>query len=151
MRRPLSVAVVLIISGCNQKAEQPAANHLAATENATSTAKVRSPPASLSSLSQALPKADASLQFIGTWAKDKASCASKTWRFTRGKLSEPDGSRCSIYDLRKVPGGYDLAVQCPAKKPDPTDLVKLRFAQSAEAMLVESNAIEPMGLIYCRK
>ena len=83
--------------------------------------------------------------------RTSASCASKTWRFTRDKISEPDGSRCSIYDVRKVPGGYDLAVQCPAKKPDPTDLIKLRFAQSAKAMLVELNAIEPMGLIYCRK
>jgi hypothetical protein len=50
-----------------------------------------------------------------------------------------------------MPGGYDLAAQCPTKKPIPTDLIKLRFAESAGAMLVESNAIAPTGLIYCEK
>jgi hypothetical protein len=32
-----------------------------------------------------------------------------------------------------------------------TDLIRLRFAESAGAMLVESNAISPTGLIYCGK
>jgi hypothetical protein len=53
--------------------------------------------------------------------------------------------------VTKMPGGYDLAAQCPTKKPIPTDLIKLRFAESAGAMLVESNAIAPTGLIYCKK
>jgi hypothetical protein len=98
-----------------------------------------------------LPPADAALRFVGAWATSEANCASKPWRFTADKLDAADGPKCSIYKVSKVPGGYDLAAQCPAKKPLPTDLIKLRFAESARAMLVESNAIAPMGLIYCGK
>jgi hypothetical protein len=50
-----------------------------------------------------------------------------------------------------MPGGYDVAAECPTKQPVHTDLIKLRFAESAQAMLVESNAINPTGLIYCGK
>jgi hypothetical protein len=98
-----------------------------------------------------LPPADLALRFIGLWATDKANCAAHGWRFTSGALTEPDGSRCSFYKVTKMPGGYDLAARCPAKKPDELDLIKLRFAESARAMLVESNAIKPTGLLYCGK
>ncbi len=151
MRWPVFVAILLVCSGCRQKTEQPAANHITATKNTMPTTNAGSLPPSANSLAEELPLADASLRFVGTWAANKASCAAKPWRFTKDEIRAADGSHCSIYDVSKVPGGYDLAVQCPAKKPDPTDLIKLRFAQSAQAMLVELNAIEPMGLIYCGK
>jgi hypothetical protein len=98
-----------------------------------------------------LPPADAALRFVGLWAADKANCAAHGWRFTSDTLAEPDGSHCSFYKVTKMPGGYDLAARCPAKKPDELDLIKLRFAESARAMLVESNAIKPTGLLYCGK
>lgn len=151
MRLPVFAAILLVCSGCNQKTEQPATNHVAATKNTMSTTNARSLPPSTNSSAEELPVADASLQFVGTWAANKASCSAKPWRFTKDEIRAADGSHCSIYDVSKVPSGYDLAVQCPAKKPDSTDLIKLRFAQSAQAMLVESNAIEPMGLINCGK
>ena len=152
MIRPAAAALALVISGCGEKtreapAKPPAARQTtAATSNSGNGANVVA-----NNDTAALPPSNAALRFVGTWAKDKASCALKPWRFTRDELSATDGPHCSIYDLKTVPGGYDIAVQCPAKKPDPTDLIKLRFAQSAGAMLIESNAIEPMGLIYCGK
>jgi hypothetical protein len=98
-----------------------------------------------------LPPANAELRFVGLWAADKGNCASHGWRFTADALSGPDAPHCSFYKVTKMPGGYDLAARCPAKKPVELDLIKLRFAESARAMLVESNAIKPMGLIYCGK
>ena len=154
MRWPVAAALVLLFAGCGEKTEQSAANQSAATENSApeidAAANVKDSPAEGYSLTE-LPPADAALRFVGTWATDKASCASKPWHFTKEALTAVGGPHCSIYNVSKVPGGYDLAVQCPAKKPDPTDLIKLRFAESARAMLLESNAIEPKGLIYCGK
>ena len=98
-----------------------------------------------------LPPANAELRFVGLWATDKANCASHGWRFTADALTGPDAPHCSFYKVTKMPGGYDLAARCPAKKPIELDLIKLRFAESARAMLVESNAIRPTGLIYCGK
>jgi hypothetical protein len=98
-----------------------------------------------------LPPADAALRFVGTWAASKAECESKPWRFTADSLKATGGPTCSFYKVTKAPGGYDIAAQCPAKEPVHTDLINLRFAESARAMLVESNAIKPTGLIYCGK
>jgi hypothetical protein len=98
-----------------------------------------------------LPPADAALRFVGKWATSKENCASKPWTFTEKALSAADGPNCSFYKVTKVPGGYDVAAQCPDKQPVHTDLIKLRFAESARAMLVESNAIKPTGLVYCGK
>jgi hypothetical protein len=163
MRWLAAAALALIASGCGQKTEQAPTNQAAVPENPAPETNVSSdaaePPATENSEANAstgnllgtLPPTNATLRFVGRWAKDEASCTTKPWTFTKNALTATGGPDCSIYDVKKVLGGYDLAVQCPAKKPDPTDLIKLRFAESARAMLVESNAIEPMGLIYCGK
>ena len=160
MRWPVAVAFALVVSGCGHKAQQPSASQSNVTENAVvaSNAGSNTNEASPSESGEAnasanvlgaLPPSGAALRFVGRWAKKESDCASKPWTFAKDQLIATDGPHCSIYNVRAVPGGYDLAAECPAKKPDPTDLIKLRFAESARAMLVESNAIEPMGLIYC--
>ena len=152
MRRGVAVALALFLVGCG-KSIQPSENQPSASEKsvaAGANAAEATESASQNELGT-LPPSDAALRFVGTWAKTRSECASKPWRFTADKLTAAGGPDCSIYKVSKVPGGYDLAAQCPAKKPIPTDLIKLRFAESARAMLVESNAIAPMGLIYCGK
>jgi hypothetical protein len=160
MRRAVAAALVFVVSGCGHKAEQPAANQSNVSENAAAetnaggntneeSASENNEMGTSGNTLGTLPPSDAALRFVGRWARNKADCATKPWTFTKGQLNATDGPHCSIYNVKAVPGGYDLAAECPAKKPDPTDLIKLRFAESARAMLVESNAIEPMGLIYC--
>jgi len=151
MRQGVAAALALLLVGCG-KTQEPAENQPSASEKpvAPETNTETSDSASQNTLG-ALPPADAELRFVGTWAKSRSECTSASWHFTAEKLTAAGGPDCSIYKVSKVPGGYDLAVQCPAKKPIPTDLIKLRFAESARAMLVESNAIAPMGLIYCGK
>jgi hypothetical protein len=153
MRRAMLV-VLLLLAGCgsqsaSSEANQPVSQAGPASES-NSTGQAQANQAVGNKLGT-LPPADAALRFVGEWATSQADCASKPWRFTADTLDATGGPQCSIYEVSKVPGGYDLAAQCPAKKPLPTDLIKLRFAESARAMLVESNAIAPMGLIYCGK
>jgi hypothetical protein len=48
-----------------------------------------------------------------------------------------------------VPGGYDIAASCTAEAPPKDQTIRIRFAQSAQAMLFESDAIPDSGLVYC--
>jgi hypothetical protein len=153
MRRAV-LLTALLVAGCgsqsaSNEANQPVSQSGPASES-NRTGEAQANPAVGNKLGT-LPSSDAALRFVGEWATSEANCASKPWRFSADTLDATDGPKCSIYKVSKVPGGYDLAAECPAKKPLPTDLIKLRFAESARAMLVESNAIAPMGLIYCGK
>ena len=152
MRWAIAAAGALMLAGCGQKAQQPPASQTrpaektsVATENAGEQANLSAPNAGV------LPPANAALRFVGRWATKQENCASKPWHFTTRELTVSGGPHCSFYNVAKVPGGYDVAAQCPTKEPIHTDLIKLRFAESAQAMLVESNAINPTGLIYCGK
>jgi hypothetical protein len=153
MRQAVLVAS-LLLAGCGSQSASneanPPVNPSRPANEPNSTGEAQTDQAVGNKLGT-LPPADAALRFVGVWATSEANCASKPWRFTADTLDATGGPQCSIYKVSKVPGGYDLAVQCPAKKPLPTDLIKLRFAESARTMLVESNAISPMGLIYCGK
>lgn len=164
MRLAVAAAIALILGGCGQHSEEPPANQPSATEKTTvatsnaagnATAAAQANPAGGANAAApkrgVLPPANAALRFVGTWATNKANCKSKPWHLTDRKLTVAGGPQCSFYNVAKVPGGYDVAAQCPTKKPIHTDLIKLRFAESAQAMLVESNAIDPTGLIYCGK
>lgn len=154
MRARAIVGVALVLAGCNQKAP-PSENQASATEKVSAETNVgngnigSSNAAAAPGNARALPPANAAFRFVGTWATNAANCASKPWRFTKDELTATGGPKCSFYKVSIVPGGYDIAAQCPAKEPVHTDLIKLRFAESAQAMLVESNAISPMGLVYC--
>jgi hypothetical protein len=153
MRWGIAIPIALALAGCGHE-PQPRENQASASEKLAAAENVTvnsASPAGTANQSGILPPANAALRFVGTWARSAANCASSPWRFTKDELSASGGPRCSFYDVKKVPGGYDVAAQCPTKEPVHTDLIKLRFAESARAMLVESNAIKPMGLVYCGK
>jgi hypothetical protein len=97
----------------------------------------------------ALPPADADLRFVGRWAAERRMCPNAAWRFTAGRLTTPAGSACTFDHVKKVPGGYDIAAHCTAEGPERADTIRLRFAESARAMLFESESIADTGLIYC--
>jgi hypothetical protein len=99
----------------------------------------------------ALPPADRPLRFVGHWATTAANCADKAWRFAGNSLDTPAGSQCRFTNVRKVPGGYDIAATCTAESPPTEDRIALRFAESARAMLFECGMIADVGLVYCGK
>jgi hypothetical protein len=166
VRRLLPVLAVLMI-GCQQQADgnyasagnQPAPapepreltdemarngfdprQNLSVTDN---------PEAQVGTTAGTLPPAGRKLRFLGTWASSVANCRANAWRFTGTSLDTPAGSHCDFRNVRSVPGGYDIAAVCTAESPPTADKLNLRFAESATAMLFESETIADVGLVYC--
>jgi hypothetical protein len=91
----------------------------------------------------------AAYRFVGRWATEARNCRTLAWRFTATSLSTPAGSRCSFTRVTEVPGGYDVAARCTAEGPVVRDTLKLRFAESAKALLFDSHSIADAGLVRC--
>ena len=82
-------------------------------------------------------------------AGDARSCRTAAWRFTATSLATPAGSQCRFSRVTEVPGGYDIQATCTAEAPPTSDTLRIRFAESADGMLFESDSIADAGLIYC--
>jgi hypothetical protein len=89
------------------------------------------------------------LRFVGLWASNAANCDGRAWRFSADRLQTPAGSVCNFTDLKSVAGGYDIAATCTAEGPPTEDRLEIRFAESAKAMLFESDVIADAGLVWC--
>ena len=96
-----------------------------------------------------LPSPGPQPRFIGNWAANEKSCQSAAWKFTATNLLTPAGSSCKFEQVTEVPGGYDVRAICTAEAPPAADTLKIRFAESAKAMLFDSKTIASAGLIYC--
>lgn len=88
-------------------------------------------------------------RFVGSWASEQRLCGSTAWRFTAKSLRTPAGSVCRFAQVREVPGGYDIRARCTAEGPPANDVLRLRFAESARALLFESNVVADAGLVRC--
>lgn len=95
------------------------------------------------------PASGAAPRYVGRWATTEQLCASGAWRFYATHLETAGEVSCSYNRVDRAPGGYDLHATCTAEAPAAPDLIKLRFAESAQAMLVESKTLKSIGLIYC--
>jgi hypothetical protein len=91
----------------------------------------------------------ADYRFVGRWAPRASECSTLAWRFTTTSLSTPAGSQCTFRKVTEVPGGYDIAARCTAEAPPTSDTLKLRFAESAKALLFDSKSIADAGLVRC--
>lgn len=77
-------------------------------------------------------------------------CRSGAWVFTRDHLATAGGVSCDFTKVREAPGGYDIVARCTADGRAKDDTIRLRFAESAQAMLVEgSQTLDDVGLVYC--
>ena len=88
-------------------------------------------------------------RFVGRWAAKVRMCGSTAWRFTATSLETPAGSVCRFSRVTDVPGGYDIAARCTAEGPPTDDVLQIRFAESARALLFESRVIADAGLVRC--
>ncbi|MFN3727887.1 MAG: hypothetical protein ACK4SZ_16470 [Allosphingosinicella sp.] len=93
--------------------------------------------------------APAAPRFVGRWASDVRSCRTAAWEFTATSLATSAGSQCRFSRVTEVPGGYDIAARCTAEGLPAEDVLRLRFAQSARALLFESRTIADAGLVAC--
>jgi hypothetical protein len=96
-----------------------------------------------------LPPPGPQPRFVGKWAADQKSCDSAAWAFTTTALRTPAGSSCQFGQISEVPGGYDIQATCTAEAPPKADTLKIRFAESAKAMLFSSKTIADTGLVFC--
>ena len=96
-----------------------------------------------------LPPAGPQPRFIGKWAEDQKSCQSAAWQFTVSTLRSPGGESCSFDHVNPAAGGYDIQATCTAKGAPSADVLKVRFAESAKAMLISSKSLGDKGLVYC--
>jgi hypothetical protein len=97
-----------------------------------------------------LPPADAAARYVGLWAADVKACADPPWRFEPRRLTTKGEVSCAFDEVHRAPGGYDIAATCTAEAPPKAYTLKLRFAESAKAMLVDGGPFaEPVGLVWC--
>ena len=150
MRVPLLPIALLLVTGCDssipagQEPGGPARTDPSlVSENSSGAANATSPEAG------ALPPQDATPRFVGQWAADLKSCQSKAWHFTATALRTPAGSNCGFNRITQVPGGYDIDATCTAEGPPRSETLKIRFAESAQAMLLSSKTLADTGLVFC--
>lgn len=97
-----------------------------------------------------LPSVDAAQpRYVGRWAPGKRLCKTDAWRFYATHLTTAGDVSCSYDRADKVPGGFDLHATCTVEARPASDVIKLRFAESAQAMLIDSKILKATGLIYC--
>lgn len=166
----LSGLSVLMLAGCGSGEDSPSVNNAAVADEASeavpselSTEAANDAMTPDGSNSPASPEpeteegaeagglapAGSGLRFVGRWAAEQRLCESTAWRFTADSLRTPAGSVCTFTDVNAVPGGYDIEARCSAEAPEADDRLELRFAESARAMMFESQSIADAGLIYC--
>ena len=62
------------------------------------------------------------------------------------------GSVCRFTGISVVPGGYDISASCTAEGAEARDdLLQLRFAESAGALLFDAENIAETGLVRCEE
>lgn len=159
----LALAAGLVLAACSQQPANETASTDAVTPVTNEAPPLPTPSASPTSATTAtpapspdsgepgkLPPANgATPRYVGRWAATEQLCASGAWRFYATHLETAGEVSCTYNRVDKVPGGYDLHATCTAEAPPAPDLIKLRFAESAQAMLVESKTLKSTGLIYC--
>lgn len=109
----------------------------------------RSPAGEAEIMPHALPPTTAQPRFAGRWAWADDRCAQDAWTFRADGLSTPGEVSCDWTDIAEVAGGYDIAATCVAQAPPENYTFQLRFAESAQAMMVDGGPMGPISLVYC--
>ena len=149
----IAASIVLTLAACRREPSQEApVEPVDGTAEAANEAGEPLPEpdinASLETIG-ALHPDDAQYRFVGRWAAEAPLCENAAWRFTVSELRTPTGAVCLFTDVRTVDGGYDIAARCTADGSEQEDELRIRFAESAGAMLFESEHNADEGLIRC--
>ena len=143
----IAFALAMLLLGCRQQPQAPTAPETAAANEAAPLPDADLN-ASLGALGEDPPRPGAP-RFVGRWAASERLCETAAWHFTEEALETPAGSVCRFGEVSEVPGGYDVEGRCTAESPERDDTIRLRFAESAGGMLVESDSIADAGLVRC--
>lgn len=95
------------------------------------------------------PAARPPFRFAGRWATERKACPTTAWHFTETSLRTPAGSVCDFTHVAETGAGYDIDARCTAEGSQGRDVLRIRFAESAKAMMFESDIIADAGLVSC--
>lgn len=155
--RNLASAALVFLAACSpqtpgdEDASSPDVAAVAGTDG-SNTEPIAAPTSTPESAAPdaALPPPDAERRYVGRWAADAGMCRDAAWVFTRDRLETAGSVVCDFTEVTDAPGGYDIAARCFAEAPPQADSFRLRFAESAGAMLIEgSSVLADAGLVYC--
>jgi hypothetical protein len=97
-----------------------------------------------------LPPADSRARYVGRWAPSETACANEVWLFEANTAKSPRGGSCRFTTVTPVDGGYDVEAQCGRDGVERARRFSLRFAESAQAMLIEGGpAFGDVGVVFC--
>ena len=98
----------------------------------------------------ALPPEGETFRFAGRWAESVEMCREEPWTITSERLTAPEGAACDLTRIEKSPGGYAIDARCTIDGETRDDRIVLRFAESAQALLVEgAETLPETGLVRC--
>ena len=149
MRLSLTIASALLIAACGKSPPTGEPNGPLRTDDAIANKAPNASQQVETGQEGELPAAGATPRFVGNWAKDEQSCESAVWKFTDSTLRTPEGENCSFNRVNETAGGYDIQATCSAKDGPQSELLKVRFAESAKAMLLDSKELKNAGLVFC--
>ena len=149
MRLSLTIAAALLIAACGKGPPTGEPNGPLRTDDAIANKAPNASQQVETGQAGELPAAGATPRFVGNWAKDQQSCESAVWKFTDSTLRTPEGENCSFNRVNETAGGYDIQATCSAKDGPQSELLKVRFAESAKAMLLDSKEMKNAGLVFC--
>ncbi|HYD43657.1 MAG TPA: hypothetical protein VEA79_00170 [Phenylobacterium sp.] len=157
MLRPLAMLLVAAtLSACGDRdgAPPPSAANLAAPNPKTiePPANAAGQPVAADTTTPAgeLPSAASPTRYVGQWAAASLGCADPAWRFEADRLGTKGEVSCAFMQVTPAPGGYDIAARCLAEGEERASTLRLRFAESAKAMLVSGGPFSgEIGLTYC--
>lgn len=88
-------------------------------------------------------------RYVGRWAASADLCRTGAWNFAERRLETAGEVACDFQRVTPNEGGYDIHAVCTAEGPPKAYDLKLRFAQSAKALLLEGGPFNDIGLIWC--
>ncbi|HET7412743.1 MAG TPA: hypothetical protein VFJ18_08775 [Pararhizobium sp.] len=95
-----------------------------------------------------VPAATKTPFFVGRWAAKNQLCSTAAWKLTQTRLSTPGHVVCTYH--RPQPSGvYHLDATCTAEGPPAQYHLRISYAESAKALLVEGGPFQPIGLVRC--
>jgi hypothetical protein len=129
--RLLVLCAALAVAACSRPAEPPPAKKPAA-------------------VSEPAKPAEPAPRYVGRWATSVELCRDGAWVFEPDRLTTAGEVACEFRHVAPAPGGYDIDAMCTAEAPPAPYSLRLRFAESAGALLVEGGPFHDVGLIPCR-
>jgi hypothetical protein len=87
--------------------------------------------------------------YVGRWAADAGLCRDGAWVFTRDGLTTAGEVSCRFEQIRDTAAGVEIDAVCAAQAPPERHTIRLAYAQSARALLVEGGPFADVGLTRC--